>query len=215
MRRHKPTPPSQELSPASLPVTRRARPWGTLPAARVVFLCLLLASHVGIARLAQEQPDNDSAVSREYQIKAAYLYQFGRYVEWPQDGLRRPSVAAGDRCLEGRSTFLDLDQLVETKKVQDRPIEIRRFSLDSDFTPCHILFLSAAVHLDVQAKIIRPLSGKNVLLVGETDEFIKSGGVINFVTEDYRVRLYVDRKAAKRQGLQISSKLLQVAHVVN
>jgi ribosome-associated protein YbcJ (S4-like RNA binding protein) len=51
--------------------------------------------------------------------------------------------------------------------------------------------------------------------VGETDEFIKSGGVIKFVIEDYKIRLLIDRKAAERQGLRVSSKLLQIAHIVD
>ena len=215
MRQHNPNHPAQIPSPASRSASR-AGPCRRSLAAGAAFLHLLLALNVGQAPLAAQEPSNDeAAVSREYQVKAAYLYQFGRYVQWPASAFAGPRSPFVIGVLKEDPTVLDLGQLVEAKKIQDRPIEIRQFSLSSDFTPCHILFLSAAVQPEVQTTIIRRLVGKNVLLVGETDEFIKSGGVINFVIEDYKVRLYVARKAAKRQGLQISSKLLQVAHVVD
>ena len=101
------------------------------------------------------------------------------------------------------------------RKSRTGPSNVRQFALSSDFTACHTLFLSAAVQPEVQAEIIRRVSGKNILLVGETDGFIDKGGIINFVVEDYKIRLHIARKAAELHGLTISSKLLQVAHVVD
>ena len=110
---------------------------------------------------------------------------------------------------------LSIAPCFRTKRIQDRPVEIRQFSLSSDFDGCQILFLSSALRPDVQAEVIRRVSGKHILLVGDSDGFLEQGGVINSVVEDNRVRLYIARKTADRQGLAISSKLLQVARVVD
>jgi hypothetical protein len=199
-----------------LPVRRNTNPVGKLLAMGIVFLYLLLVCNVGQARLeAQEQESETTAASREYQIKAAYLYQFGRYIQWPDSAFANAEAPFVIGVLENDPIALDLDQIVQTKKIGDRGIDIRKFSPTSNFEGCQTLFFSSAVSPEVQTEIIRRLSGRNILLVGETDEFIKSGGVIKFVIEDYKIRLLIDRKAAERQGLRVSSKLLQIAHVVD
>jgi hypothetical protein len=183
---------------------------------RYFLLALLLLPNTGIAPLtAQEQESDAAGISREYQIKAAYIYQFGRYVQWPAGAFESPTSPFVIGVLREDPVALDMGQLIRTKKIQNRPVEIRQLSATSDFSPCHILFFSTAIQPDVQADIIRRVSKKPILLVGETDDFIKNGGVIDFVTEDDRVHLYIARKAAKRQGLLISSRLLQVARVVD
>ena len=108
-----------------------------------------------------------------------------------------------------------IDAIAAQKKVQDRPLQVRRFSSAGEVQPCHILFLSAAVAPEVAAEVIRKMQPKAVLLVGDAEGFLDWGGIIRFSVEDNNIRLYIARKAAEREELTIRAKLLQVAHVVD
>jgi hypothetical protein len=159
--------------------------------------------------------EDDGQTSREHRIKAAYLYQFGRYIEWPARafaGSRSPFVIG---AMEGNPIVADLDQIAEIKKIQDRPIRIQRFSSPGEVRGCHIVFLSASLPAETQEAIVRRVAGHGVLLVGEAEKFLDWGGAIRFVVEENKVRIHIARKAAQREGLTISAKLLQVAHVVD
>ena len=199
MKRSKPHNPPRRPSPARL---------------LSIGVLLLAALSIGIAPL-DAQEDEATAASREYRIKAAYLYQLGRYIEWPAKAFSSPVAPFVIGVLKEDPIAADLDQIAQVKKIQDRPIQIRRFSPDGDVPACHILFLSASLAPEVQAVVIRKISGKNVLLVGDSDKFLDQGGAVRFVIEENNVRLYIARKAAQREGLTISSKLLQVARVLD
>jgi hypothetical protein len=159
--------------------------------------------------------EEETAVNREYRIKAAYLYQFGRYVEWPAKAFPNPQSPFVIGVLESDPIVADLSQIAKIKKIQDREIQIRRFSTPADIRPCHIVLLSASVSPDAQKDVLRRLSGTNTLTVGDTAEFLSAGGMIRFLMEENNIRLQISRKAAERDGLSISSKLLQVARVVD
>lgn len=165
--------------------------------------------------LAQAQESDIEVVSREYQVKAAYLHQFGRYVEWPASAFLGPESPFVIGVLEGDSVAFEMSRAIQTKKIQDRSVEIRRFHASSQDIACHALFLSGAVASDVQRAVLRRVAGRPILLIGEIEGFLSGGGVIGFVVEDNRIRLDIAKKTAERQGLIISSKLLQVAHVVD
>ena len=175
---------------------------------------LLAALNFGIAPL-HAQEDEATAASREYRIKAAYLYQLGRYVQWPAKAFSSPAAPFVIGVLQQDPIAADLDQIAQVKKIENRPIQIRRFSPDGNVPACHILFLPASLAPEVQAAVVRKLSGKNVLLVGDTDKFLDLGGAVRFVIEENNVRLHIALKAAQREGLTISSKLLQVARVLD
>ncbi len=158
--------------------------------------------------------DDDATINREYSIKAAYLYQFGRYVDWPPKVFPKPQSPFVIGVLMADSVATRLDEVAAQKKVLDHPIQVLRFSSPEEVRPCHILFLSAAPP-EAQQKIISDMRGKGVLLVGDADAFLAWGGIIRFVVEDNNIRLYIARKSAEREGLAIRAKLLQVAHVVD
>jgi len=182
-------------------------------AASIGFL-LFLAGNVRLAVL-NAQEDEETAISREHRIKAAYLYQFGRYVEWPAKAFPDPKAPFVIGVLESDPIGADLIQLARIKKIQDRPIQIRRFSSAADIRACHILFLPASLAPEAQKDVLRRLSGTNTLTVGESDEFLNMGGAVRFVVEENNIRVQIARKAAEREGLTISSKLLQVARVLD
>jgi hypothetical protein len=155
------------------------------------------------------------AISREYTIKGAFVYNFGRYVQWPPEAFQNAQAPFVVGVLGPSQITPSLQRIAKAKKIQDRPIQIRQFS-DVDATrACHILFFPADVEPKLRAQAVERCSGRPVLLVGEGDDFLDQGGMIDLVIQENKVRVYIALKAAKRQGLTISSKLLQIAQVVD
>ena len=178
-------------------------------------LLLLLAGSVGPPSLNAQEGDETMSANREYQIKAAYLYQFGRYVEWPASAFSGPKAPFVIGVLEQDPVVSDLEQIAKIKKIQDRPIEIRRFASPADIGACNILYLSTSLPPETQAEVVHKMLGRGILIVGDSEQFLAWGGAVRFVVEDNKIRLNIARKAAEREGLTVSSKLLQVAHVVD
>lgn len=149
----------------------------------------------------------------EYPVKAAFLYHFVEFVEWPRSSPLPPStVTVG---VLGRDPFGEvLDKAVLHKTAAGRTLTIRRFASLEELQPCEILFISTSEMARLPEILVR-LQGAPVLTVGEADRFARHGGMIGFFFEDNRVRLEVNRAAAESAGLRVSSKLLAVARVVN
>jgi hypothetical protein len=183
--------------------------------------CLLLPALacvmtlVGSAWRVYAQSEESAEINREYAIKAAYLYQFGRYVQWPAKAFSSPEAPFVIGVLDHDSLVSNLEQIAQAKKVQDRAIQVRRFSSANDVGPCHILFVSGSLTPKEQSELIARLSGQNTLFVGDAGGFLEGGGAVKFSVEDNKVRIHIARKAAEHEGLTISAKLLQVAHVVD
>jgi hypothetical protein len=160
------------------------------------------------------QTEDAEELNREYAIKAAYLYQFSRYVQWPAQSF------AGDQAplvlgVLGADPFRDiLDAIARTKQVEGRSIVIRRFSSMAEYTPCHILFVASSAGPEQTAAAIRKLRGAAVLLVGEEPGFADHGGSVNFFLDDNRIRFEINTEVAKKGQLKISSKLLSLARIV-
>jgi hypothetical protein len=191
---------------------KRARPVAAALLAASLGLLLVFAQNGGPAGLlAQEE---ESAVNREYRIKAAYLYQFSRYVEWPASAFSTAESAFVIGVMGQDPIITDLEQIARLKKVGDRALEIRRFSSAADVRTCNILYIPANVSAKTQAELVRGLAGRGILLVGDDAGFIDRGGCMQFAVEENTIRLAIARKAAEREGLKVSSKLLQVARVV-
>lgn len=161
------------------------------------------------------QEEEIMAASREYRIKAAYLYQFGRYVEWPATAFATPQSPFVIGVLDNDPVAADLEQIAQIKKIQDRPIKVKRFSSPDDIEACHILYLSDLLPAETQTKILSRMSRRGVLPVGESSEFLDWGGAIRLARVGNNIRVYIARKAAEREGLAVSAKLLQVANVVD
>jgi hypothetical protein len=152
--------------------------------------------------------------SPEYLIKAAYLYNFAMFVEWPEEAFASANspIVVG---VVGDDPFgAALDRTVLDKRINNRRIEIRRLRIeDEDVRRCHILFLSPAesAHLPDLAQRIGRLS---VLIVGDDSDTLTRGGTIAFSVKDNKVGFAINLAAARRARLAISSKLLNLARVV-
>jgi uncharacterized protein DUF4154 len=148
----------------------------------------------------------------EYPVKAAFLYHFVEFVEWPEASPLPPgTVTIG---VLGRDPFGDvLDKAILEKVVAGRTLAIRRFASVEALEPCEILFIGSSEMAQLP-EILARLGQAPVLTVGEADRFARRGGMIGFFFEGGRVRLEVNRGAAERAGLRVSSKLLAVARLV-
>jgi hypothetical protein len=174
--------------------------------AAVTLATLLLAAVLGAPRcFAQATTPN------EYQVKAAFLYNFGKFVEWPDT----PSSIPFNVCVFGHDPFGHaLDQAVAEKKIGDRPISLTRVGHVAALRECQIVFVSSEESSHV-AEITGAVRGRSVLLVGESEEFAGAGGTIQFFIQDNRVRFVINTDAAERAGLKLSSKLLALASIVH
>jgi len=149
----------------------------------------------------------------EYEVKAAFLFNFTKFVEWPEssfDDSQTPIVLG----IIGDDPFGDnLARIVAGQKVQGRGIVIRKESLGDDLRRCHVLFVSASERLH-SAQILSSIQPASVLTVSDMDGFAEAGGVIQFVMQENRVRFVVNLDAATQNKLRLSAKLLALARVI-
>jgi hypothetical protein len=146
----------------------------------------------------------------EYQLKAVFLFNFAKFVEWPPRSFADPHDPF-TICVLGENPFGSaLDDAVRGKTVANRPIAIRLVANGQQARTCQILFVSASERKRVNA-ILEALRNCCVLTVGDTEDFTENGGIVQFRMKDARVRIEIDAEAAERAGLRISSKLLSLA----
>lgn len=152
-------------------------------------------------------------VVSEYQVKAAFLYNFAKFVDWPNDAFSSATDPLRV-CIFGEDPFgTGIDELMRDKLVQQHSLALRRVSSAAAARPCHILFVPHASRAQTR-ELLDQLKGSSILTVGESPDFLSDGGVINLVLEQDRVRFEVNLDAARRTRLKVSSKLLSVARVV-
>lgn len=166
---------------------------------------LLFATICGRVARAGEAP--------EYQVKAAFLYNFAKFVDWPAAAFASENSPFVIGVLGDDPFGSVLDKTVDNKSVHERKIVVRRYKKVDEAKACHILFISRSEKKQV-AKDLERLDKSSTLTVGDMEQFLQQGGMVNFIIEDKKVRLEINPDAAERANLKISSKLLQVAHIV-
>jgi hypothetical protein len=170
----------------------------------ILFLCLISNS---IALTAQTKSAN------EYQVKAAFLYNFAKFVDWPPSAFSDAKQPL-DVCVYGRDPFGNaLEDALLGKTIGERRIGLGRAMQFQDLAGCHVVFVSSPAR-ESTMDLANRLKGRPVLLVGESEGFAASGGAIQFTIEDNRVHFIINPDAADRAGLKISSKLLALAKIV-
>ena len=166
---------------------------------------------VASALRAGGQAEIAPAAPTEYEVKAAFLYNFARFVEWPAEGARaEPFVIA----VLGRDPFgAVLDETVSGKTVAGRPIQVKRASRVDEVRDAQIVFVSASENKDLPT-ILKALDRPGVLTVGDVDGFAQQGGAINFTMHSRRVRFEINPASAEQAHLKMSSQLLKLATLV-
>ena len=158
--------------------------------------------------LAQTKP------SSEYEVKAAFLFNFAKFIDWPPGTFesQRSSFAI---CILGKDPFgRSIDDALQRKSISDHSVSILRVKDAAEGQHCQIMFVATSEPRGI-AEILDRLRGANVLLVGESEGFAASGGTIQFTLEDNHVRFLINTDAAGRAGLKVSSKLLALAKIVH
>ncbi len=187
-------------------MTAGGKPWRTTPVRRIGVMVLVGALVFGRAAVA--------GVS-EYRVKAAFLYNFARFIEWPEtafDDKTAPLVF----CILDPGPFGDAFETIRDKTVRGRPVAVRPFDPERKAEPCHVVFINTKDGDAARRLLSEVFSRKGVLTAGETQGFARQGGVINFfITEENKIRFEINIAAARRAGLKISSKLLKLAEIVS
>ena len=146
----------------------------------------------------------------EDQVKAAYLYNFAKFVEWPPDTFADSAAPIHLCVLNDPSIGSELSQIVKDKHISGRSIVVVPIQTDEQGRSCQILFINSAQNWQVE-HILKVLKGSSVLTVGETTGFVEQGGIVNFVIQDDQVHFQVNHKAATQSRLRMSARLLSVA----
>lgn len=149
--------------------------------------------------------------SDEYQVKAAFLFNFARYVEWPVNAFGDGGPLIIGVIGDARFTGV-IDSAIGGKALNGRRLVTKTFPNLKSITACHILFISASAKENPRQ--IVAAAGPGALTVGESAHFTQMGGMINFTIVDSKVRFEINQGAAERAGLKISSQLLKLARPV-
>ena len=169
---------------------------------------LFAAALLGVAAVRAAPPPP------EYQLKAIFLFNFAQFVGWPAAALSNDQLPFVIGVLGDDPFGSYLDETVQGEKIGGHPMVVRRYSRVEDAAGCHVLFISRS-ESGRMAEIVAALRGRNILTVGDVEDFNQVGGMVRFVTEQGRIRLRIDVQAAQAAGLTISSKLLRSATIVN
>ena len=155
----------------------------------------------------------DDARTLEDRVKAAYLYRFAEYVEWPEGAFARRDTPVTIGVLGSETLADELSQAVVGRTINDRPVTVKRLRPGEPLTGVHVLFIgrSESARLNQLAQGAQP---RSILTVTESDGALAQGSVINFVVADRRVRFEISLQSAEKSKLKLSSRLLAVAQEV-
>jgi hypothetical protein len=176
----------------------------TIPKTSRILLCSLLCAALTAVVQAQS--------ATEDQIKAAYVLNFARFVDWPPEALSGES--GFNFCVLGRSRAADeLDADLQGKSINGRPSAFRYLKNGEDSRNCQVIFVAGNAAKQAQ-KLLENQRGRPALLVGEFPGFAQAGGVMDFVVENGKVGFEVNLAAAEEAHLKLSSKLLSLARIL-
>ena len=169
----------------------------------VVAMTLLLVG-AGARSLAQSANAPD--------VKAAFLYHFTKFTEWPSDALS--ASAPFSLCVIGDAKLVKALEVITTRRVAEgHALVVRKIDIDGPVRSCHLLYVSG---LDAKrsTRLIEALKGAPVLAVSDLESFATTGGTVNFFLEGGRMRFAVNLEATERARLRLSSQLLSLAKIV-
>jgi len=181
---------------------------------RAFLTILAIFALLGPGLLSRMRGAEGPAVSREYQIKAAFLYNFTKFVEWPPRRFAAPESPIVIGILGGNPFGDELAAIVRNRRVNNRSIEIRIVATEAEAEEVHVLFARAGQESRIAA-MNTSLQTRCVLTVGETPLFAASGGIIDFVVEGDKVRFAINAGLGEQAGLRLSAQLLKLATAVH
>ena len=174
--------------------------------AALIFIAILVSAITPLSAGAKEP------LLYEHQIKAAFLYNFAKFVQWPESVFvdpERPVII----CILGKGPIMSGLQSIIGKTVRGRRIVISYSKNVRSIKECHILFVAQSEKSRIK-HTINNLKGKPVLTVSDVDDFVKAGGMIGMVRVENKIRFHINLVSAQDSGLTISSQLLKLAQNV-
>jgi hypothetical protein len=154
------------------------------------------------------------ASSMEYDVKAAFLFHFAQFVEWPAEAFKEPQTPF-TYCTIGEDPFHGgLERTMSGKTIGQRALRVEHLSATGQAGGCQILFVGGRADKKYIAETLASVSELPILTVGETDDFAERGGAIGFCTESNKIRFEINLEAAGKARLKISAKLLALAKTV-
>lgn len=158
-------------------------------------------------------PWKAQAQSKEYQIKAAFLFNFAQFVEWPPAAFADTNAPFCIGVLGNDPFGAALDETVQGEAIGSHSLTIRRSSQVDDLKNCQMIFISKSERKHL-TEILSALDSRPILTVSEIEDFDQSGGIINFYLEGTKVRFEINPITAQDDGLKISSQLLSLGKIV-
>jgi hypothetical protein len=190
------------------------------------YIVVLLVSMLNILPKAYAQEASNSP-EKEYQVKAAFLYNFVKFVDWPKEkfsDVNDPIIIG----IIGKDPFGNIFEALTDKKIKNKNVIVQRFkgfvelrrlnqqdkdafnTLIQNIKKCHLLFICSS-EASVEKDIITEFKNNSILTVGESQDFIKAGGIIGFMVEENKVRFDIDLNTCDKEKLKMSSQLLKLA----
>jgi len=168
-----------------------------------------------LATLLLSAPVAAQNAADEAQVKAAFVYNFLKFVEWPADTSRGPQDAFVVLIVGGGATADATERFLASKQLGARPVVVRRSKWDQSLAGVNAVFVAERDAKKLRHVLDAATTAGGVLTIGEGEEFATHGGVIGLLVENRRVRFDIDTDAAQAAGLQVSSKLLALTRVVH
>jgi hypothetical protein len=175
---------------------------------RVALTSTLFAALAGLL-LAEPKP---TEAKGEYALKAVFLYNFCRFIEWPKSAFTSPSEPITIGIIGDDPFGTLLNEAIDGETQHGRAIKIEHYRRPDQIGHCHLLFVSRSETARVDADLA-PVAGKSIVTVGETDGFLDRGGMIALTADKGRVRLHINPEMLRAASLDVSSKLLRIAEI--
>lgn len=192
-------------SPGEQPASRST----VLKVSRYLRCVMFLAMFCFFASGLLAQPDS----SQEYSVKAAFLFHFAQFVEWPKDSFKdagSPLIY----CTFGPDPFRGaLDDTLNGKSIDTHALQVRHAKQAQDLKDCHVVFLGQ-LQKEQLSGTLALLKGSPVLVVGESDHFVQAGGMIGFFLDENKIRFDINLETARNARLKINARLLSLARTV-
>jgi hypothetical protein len=171
---------------------------------------LFLSSCLGLCLALGQCAAQPAGQPSEYEIKAAFLFNFAKFTEWPSSAFAADSSPIVIGTLGGNPFGDALERALKNKTLNNRPLVFKEFTTAEQATNCHVLFINSAEKARFP-EILKTLRSSSVLTVSESDDFIAAGGMINFFPEGNKVRFQINDQAVKAGRLKLSAKLMSLA----
>lgn len=164
-----------------------------------------------LAAVVSGRPSAGAEHLNEYQLKAAFLFNLTRFVEWPAEAFASPDDPL-TACVLGKGDVEDVLRQAVGRKAAGRVFAIRHITDAQEAAGCHIMFVNESVGRRWLS--LSHIKSIGILTVGETDDFISEGGAVNLRLQDDNIRIQVNLESARRARLEMSSKLLGLAEIL-